>query len=262
MHEMNPPLTHEKGWKSELESRFREWVEEQSELPETEGEGGDGDGGGGGGGSLEPGPSLYQFHEELCAMRGELRKGFRKSSETFSRFADSLVGFNDYLQDARTQLARLQAATSGEGSGSRRELLLPLTDLLARLGRIEGILKSPPRRRFALFGAGRWERYWRSLRDGYDILLRHYEQLLRTEGVIRIPALNAPFDPRVMVAIATEARPNLPDGQVIEELSPGFLYKDEVLRLAEVVVCRHPASTGSLNPPLLQSQAPARLPGE
>ena len=47
-----------------------------------------------------------------------------------------------------------------------------------------------------------------------------------------------PFDPRLASAVATVENRALADGVVVEELRPGFLWHDELLRPAEVVVAK------------------------
>jgi len=53
------------------------------------------------------------------------------------------------------------------------------------------------------------------------------------------------FNPRIAAAVATVVRQGMPDGHVVEEVRPGFLWNDELLRPAEVIVVKHEGKEGS-----------------
>ncbi len=59
---------------------------------------------------------------------------------------------------------------------------------------------------------------------------------LQAEGVRAVPAEGQQFDPAVHEAIASEARSDVPEGQVVAELQRGYLFGDELLRAAMVRV--------------------------
>jgi len=60
--------------------------------------------------------------------------------------------------------------------------------------------------------------------------------LLTRAGIEPIRALDTPFDPRTMTALAAEPDPARPHHTVIEELTPGYRWGGEVLRTAQVKV--------------------------
>jgi molecular chaperone GrpE len=53
-----------------------------------------------------------------------------------------------------------------------------------------------------------------------------------------------PFDPRLARAIGTAADSAVAEGTVIEEVRAGFLWDDQVLRTAEVIVSKGDAGKG------------------
>lgn len=57
--------------------------------------------------------------------------------------------------------------------------------------------------------------------------------VLKSEGVIRIETVGKKFDPKIMECITVA---DGKDGEVIEELRPGFMLRDTVLRPAHVSV--------------------------
>lgn len=66
--------------------------------------------------------------------------------------------------------------------------------------------------------------------------LKRFEQLLQRHQVYAIDCVGKPLDPRTMSAVEISQDPKLDNGIVIEELRKGFLFENNVLRLAEVKV--------------------------
>jgi molecular chaperone GrpE len=56
-----------------------------------------------------------------------------------------------------------------------------------------------------------------------------------------------PFDPRRARVVATAADLSVAEGTVIEEVRTGFLWDDQVLRSAEVIVSKGGAGKGELS---------------
>ena len=54
-----------------------------------------------------------------------------------------------------------------------------------------------------------------------------------------IKALGELFNPSLMEAVATVNDPEQPEGLVVAELLRGYLYQNEVLRVAQVKVVGH-----------------------
>lgn len=81
------------------------------------------------------------------------------------------------------------------------------------------------------------------VRAGVTLVRERLMQVLRREGLEPIQSKGAPFDPSVHDAIAVAKAPaNVAPGTVIEEASPGYRFKDRVLRHAKVVVADGPAA--------------------
>ncbi len=79
----------------------------------------------------------------------------------------------------------------------------------------------------------------RSLREGLSLLQVRVSNLQRSLGLTPIPARNLPFDDRRHEACGVVRRPDLPDRWVVEEILPGYLLGDRVVRPARVVVNLH-----------------------
>jgi len=53
-----------------------------------------------------------------------------------------------------------------------------------------------------------------------------------------------PFDPRRARVVATQAGSSAADGTVLEEVRTGFLWDDQVLRTADVIVSKSASGQG------------------
>lgn len=75
---------------------------------------------------------------------------------------------------------------------------------------------------------------------GLELVRHRFLALLQGEGIEPIDALNQPFDPRLHVAVETEARNSVAPNTVIRVLRKGYRQNNRVLRYAEVAVSRSP----------------------
>ena len=74
--------------------------------------------------------------------------------------------------------------------------------------------------------------------EGIELIYKKLMSILEAEGVKRIPAENAMFDPNLHEAISHEESPDHQSGQIIEVVQQGYTIGDRVLRPALVRVAR------------------------
>jgi len=75
--------------------------------------------------------------------------------------------------------------------------------------------------------------------------LRRLDQVLLDRRVVATQLAGLPFDPRLARAIGTAADSSVAAaGTVIKEVRAGFLWDDQVLRTAEVIVSKGDAGKG------------------
>jgi molecular chaperone GrpE len=84
----------------------------------------------------------------------------------------------------------------------------------------------------------------RSLREGLVLLQVRARNLGRAFGLEPVPAVGHPFDDRCHEACAVAHRPDRPEGEVVEQVLPGYRLRGALLRPALVVVNRHPGGGG------------------
>jgi molecular chaperone GrpE len=78
--------------------------------------------------------------------------------------------------------------------------------------------------------------------QGLSLVRDRFVSLLAGEGIQPIDALHQPFDPRLHVAVEAEVRTDAPPDTVVRVVRQGYRQHQRVLRYAEVVVARPPAT--------------------
>lgn len=182
---------------------------------------------------------LFSVFVELAGLRNEVRTESRLVKEALEQFR----GVFDTLQASHAameaDLSRARAETRDHGRAVLRPLLLDILDLRDRLAaglRSGGVAAHQPRwfERFRLKAKADAEPW----REGLSMTLRRLDQLLADRRIMAIDTVGRPFDPRIARAVATIQHPAAGEGVVVEELRPGFLWEDELLRPAEVTVAK------------------------
>ena len=216
--------------KQALIDRFRgylDMVEDGEEPPDDPGETAD----------------LFSVLVEMAALRSEVRTESRLVKEALEQFRgvfDSLQASQATLQ---RELDRARTETRDQAQSALRPLLLDVIDLRDRLvAALTLSAAARPRWRDRLWRRGRsgvaaWQ-------EGLRMTLRRLDQVLLDRRVVATQLAGLPFDPRLARAIGTAADSAVAEGTVIEEVRAGFLWDDQVLRTAEVIVSKGDAGKG------------------
>ena len=216
--------------KQALIDRFRgylDMVEDGEEPPDDPGETAD----------------LFSVLVEMAALRSEVRTESRLVKEALEQFRgvfDSLQASQATLQ---RELDRARTETRDQAHSALRPLLLDVIDLRDRL--VAALTLSAAAR-------PRWrDRLWRRDRsgvaawqEGLRMTLRRLDQVLLDRRVVATQLAGLPFDPQLARAIGTAADSSVAEGTVIKEVRAGFLWDDQVLRTAEVIVSKGDAGKG------------------
>ena len=216
--------------KQALIDRFRgylDMVEDGEEPPDDPGETAD----------------LFSVLVEMAALRSEVRTESRLVKEALEQFRgvfDSLQASQATLQ---RELDRARTQTRDQAQSALRPLLLDVIDLRDRL--VAALTLSAAAR-------PRWrDRLWRRDRsgvaawqEGLRMTLRRLDQVLLDRRVVATQLAGLPFDPRLARALGTAADSSVAEGTVIKEVRAGFLWDDQVLRTAEVIVSKGDAGKG------------------
>lgn len=219
-------------WKATLRARFEQALDSLEEPPESHSNVSD---------ELDNVPDIYTFYETLAALRHEVRQGNRKTADAFSQFGDSLGAFDSELKRLREQ-----GSGANNVSDSAKALRLPLVEMADRIHRLRDSFKNVPSKKgswFAQRAIELWRKAWGEREQAAQLLVDQAASILSAAGLTPIPALGQAFDPARMTAVARdEAASPTESLVVVEEITRGYFYKDELVRLAEVRV-----GTGSIS---------------
>lgn len=73
----------------------------------------------------------------------------------------------------------------------------------------------------------------------FRTIYRFLKSIVDEQGVVEIELLEWTFDPRWHRVIETVADPGKPDGTIVRQTQKGYLWKNQLLRKAEVIVVRN-----------------------
>lgn len=216
--------------KQALIDRFRgylDMVEDGEEPPDDPGETAD----------------LFSVLVEMAALRSEVRTESRLVKEALEQFRGVFESLQASQATLQRELDRARTETRDQGQSALRPLLLDVIDLRDRL--VAALTLSAVAR-------PRWhDRLWRRDRsgvaawqEGLRMTLRRLDQVLLDRRVVATQLAGLRFDPRLARAIGTAADSSVAEGTVIKEVRAGFLWDDQVLRTAEVIVSKGDAGKG------------------
>ena len=211
--------------KESLLQQFRQYLDGIDVFPDTAGD--------------DPGSGeadLFTVLVELAAVRNEVRTESRLVKEALDQFR----GVFDTLQSAQVTLQQQLKCSHAEarerGEALMRPLLLDLLDLHDRLdAALKQTTPSPAK------WLDRWRRRPTELgnwREGIGITARRLDRVLEERRVRRMNLTGERFDPRLARVVDTTPASGAAPGVIVEEVRAGYMWDDDLLRIAEVIVSK------------------------
>ena len=81
-----------------------------------------------------------------------------------------------------------------------------------------------------------------SLQTGVSMISQQLKGALAEAGLEEVDGLGKTFDPNLHEAIAQKETPDVPEGQVVQQLRKGYRFRGRLLRPAGVIVAKQPAA--------------------
>lgn len=158
--------------------------------------------------------------ERIARLERELTEKERLADDYLAHLQRLQADFENFRRRVRSERERLQAYAAE----SLLERLLPVLDNLELAVASARVNLDPG-----------------GLRQGVELTLRQFQEVLEKEGVSPMEAVGHPFDPALHEAIMQVETDEHGDNIiVVEELRRGYMYRDRVLRPAMVKVARSP----------------------
>ena len=77
-------------------------------------------------------------------------------------------------------------------------------------------------------------------RQGVELLYKQMLDTLGRVGIVQIESEGKPFDPHLHEALSREVNSDVAEDTIIRELRKGYLFRERLLRPAQVIVAVHP----------------------
>lgn len=168
---------------------------------------------------IDEGAAPTEATSDVEQLRKELAAAQEEAAENQNKFLRARADMENYKK-------RIERTYADLARSSKKELLKKLLAVKDNLER-------------ALRYAGDTSPENEGVLEGVRLTEYQLDQLLEQEGIKRIEAEGQPFDPHDEEAVQTVHDPNVPDHSVVQVVRQGYLYGDEVLRPAQVIVNVH-----------------------
>jgi len=182
-------------------------------------------------------PDLAALFSDLVGLKTEVKAESRQFKATLNTLAEAVAQLKNDNQALAEALAVSSERAQQQLCEMERMMLLDWLDIYDRLSEgYKALQHYQPVN--TLFNHSKKQdlHFIESVDRGQEITLQRFEQLLKRRKVYPITCVGQPFDAERMNTIAIGSDPQFDIGIVLEELRTGFMFEDQVLRLAEVKV--------------------------
>jgi molecular chaperone GrpE len=160
---------------------------------------------------------LVAAKEELSFVKEELHKAKESSDNNLNKLKYMVADFDNY----RKQMDKQVASKIEENKAELMLRFLNIRDVYVRSVEIAKQSKADL-----------------VVVEGLEGILKNFDHLLKSEGVIEIETVETPFDPNVHDAISFLNRDDLPENTVTNEIRKGYMLDNKVLRPSLVEISK------------------------
>lgn len=161
--------------------------------------------------------------DPLVQLQADLKAANSEVAEWQDRFLRKAADFENYRK--RVEKEKLDFMVTAKS--------VVLTEFLPVLDACERALKSFDGGQHAAEGLQHYE-------EGVQLLYRQLIETMGRVGVVPMEVEGKQFDPHMHEALSREENLEVEENTVVKELRRGYLFKDRLLRPAQVIVAFHP----------------------
>ena len=154
---------------------------------------------------------------ELFQLREDLRKARDSADDSLNKLRYMVADFDNYRKQTEKQV-------SSKIEASRAEILLKFLNIRDDYLRALNIIKHDNPDAVII--------------EGLQGILKNFDNLLSSEGVVEIESVGTPFDPNIHDALNFSYSDGLPENTVTNEIRKGYMYKNKVLRPSLVEISK------------------------
>jgi molecular chaperone GrpE len=161
--------------------------------------------------------NLTKLKEELAALKEELCEARKSSDNNLNRLKYMMAEFDNYRKQMEKQIdSRIESG--------KAELLVKFLSLRDDYLRALEMAKQSKSETVVI--------------EGLEGILKNFDSLLRSEGVMEIETIGTPFDPNVHDAIGFSHQDEIEENIITKEIRKGYMLNNKVLRPSLVLISR------------------------
>ena len=178
---------------------------------------------------------IYSLFVELAGLKNEVKIESRQFKEALDQFQSVVGPLQSGYEALQATIAQQRNHIEAVRKETLRPLLLELLELRDRMAAGEKIADGKAHSFFSRF-CQKEKQLLTAINEGMAMSARRLDQILAAHQVKSFVSAGQPLDPVRMRAMETASEPDIPHGEVTAELRKGYLWNNELLRLAEVIV--------------------------
>jgi molecular chaperone GrpE len=168
--------------------------------------------------------------DPMAQLQADIQAAKAEVAEWQDRFLRKAAEFENYRK-------RAEKEKSAESMWLAKSVViefLPIADACERALKMLADSRNAP---------GNLQQY----QDGVELLYRQVIDALNRVGVVAVEAEGKTFDPHLHEALSREETPDFKEGMVVRELRRGYIFKEKLLRPAQVIVSARPQGKDSIS---------------
>jgi molecular chaperone GrpE len=154
---------------------------------------------------------------ELFQLREDLRKARDSADDSLNKLRYMVADFDNYRKQTEKQV-------SSKIEASRAEILLKFLNVRDDYLRALNMIKHDKPDAVII--------------EGLQGILKNFDNILSSEGVVEIESVGTPFDPNIHDALNFSYSDRLPENTVTNEIRKGYMYNNKVLRPSLVEISK------------------------
>ena len=161
--------------------------------------------------------NIANLKEDLAVLKEELVEARKSSDNNLNKLKYMMAEFDNYRKQMEKQIdSRIE---SGKG-----ELLLKFLGLRDDYLRALEMAKQSKSEAVVI--------------EGLEGILKNFDSLLKSEGVMEIETIGTPFDPNVHDVIGFSHEEEIEENIITKEIRKGYMLNNKVLRPSLVLISR------------------------
>ena len=161
--------------------------------------------------------NIANLKEDLAALKEELLEARKSSDNNLNKLKYMMAEYDNYRKQIEKQI-------DSKIESGKAELLLKFLSLRDDYLRALEMAKQSKSEAVVI--------------EGLEGILKNFDSLLKSEGVMEIETIGTPFDPNVHDVIGFSHQEEIEENIITKEIRKGYMLNNKVLRPSLVLISR------------------------